>query len=34
MEYIRQVDGEEDMLVAEVLEVRDGKIVASRVYHG
>jgi len=34
MEYIRQVDGEEDMLVAEVLEVREGKIVASRVYHG
>lgn len=34
MEYIRQVDGEEDMLVAEVLEVRDGKIIASRVYHG
>jgi len=34
MEYIRQVDGEDDMLVAEVLEVREGKIVASRVYHG
>ncbi|MGX7666895.1 nuclear transport factor 2 family protein [Flavobacterium pedocola] len=34
MEYIRQVEGEEDMLVAEVLEVRDGKIIASRVYHG
>lgn len=34
MEYIRQVDGEEDMLVAEVLEVREGKIIASRVYHG
>lgn len=34
MEYTRQVDGEEDMLVAEVLEVRDGKIIASRVYHG
>ncbi|UOK43503.1 MULTISPECIES: nuclear transport factor 2 family protein [Flavobacterium] len=34
MEYIRKVDGEEDMLVAEVLEVRDGKIIASRVYHG
>ena len=34
MEYIRTVQGEEDMLVAEVLEVRDGKIVASRVYHG
>jgi hypothetical protein len=34
MEYIRQVQGEEDMLVAEVLEVKDGKIVFSRVYHG
>ncbi|MEW5676882.1 nuclear transport factor 2 family protein [Flavobacterium enshiense] len=34
MEYIRQVEGEEDMLIAEVLEVRDGKIIASRVYHG
>lgn len=34
MEYIRQVEGEDDMLVAEVLEVRDGKIIASRVYHG
>lgn len=34
MEYIRQVTGEEDMLVAEVLEVRHGKIISSRVYHG
>jgi limonene-1,2-epoxide hydrolase len=34
MEYVRQVTNEEDMLVAEVLEVRDGKIIASRVYHG
>lgn len=34
MEYIRQVEGEDDMLVAEVLEVREGKIIASRVYHG
>lgn len=34
MEYIRKVNGEEDMLVAEVLEVKDGKIVFSRVYHG
>lgn len=34
MEYIRQVEGEEDMSVAEVLEVREGKIIASRVYHG
>lgn len=34
MEYVRKVQGEEDMLVAEVLEVKDGKIVFSRVYHG
>lgn len=34
MEYIRQVEGEEDMLVAEVLEIREGRIIASRVYHG
>ena len=34
MEYIRKVDGEEDMLVAEVLEIKDGKIIKSRVYHG
>ena len=34
MEYIRQVEGDEDMLVAEVLEIKDGKIVCSRVYHG
>jgi ketosteroid isomerase-like protein len=34
MEYIRMVEGEEDMPVAEVLEVKDGRIVASRAYHG
>lgn len=34
MEYIRQVPGEEDMLIAEVLEIEEEKIVASRVYHG
>lgn len=34
MEYIRIVDGEENMLVAEVLEIKDEKIIASRVYHG
>ena len=34
MEYIRKVEGEEDLLVAEILEVKDGLIVASRVYHG
>ena len=34
MEYIRQVEDEEDMLVAEVLEIEAGKIIFSRVYHG
>ena len=35
MEYVRKVEGEEDMLVAEALEVAEnGLIVASRVYHG
>lgn len=34
MEYIRQVENEDDMLVAEVLEITNGKITASRVYHG
>lgn len=34
MEYIREVDNEEKMLVAEVLDIREDKIVASRVYHG
>ena len=34
MEYIRTVEGENDMLVAEVLEIKEGKIVFSRVYHG
>jgi hypothetical protein len=34
MEYIRQVPNENDMLVAEVLEIENGKIIASRVYHG
>jgi limonene-1,2-epoxide hydrolase len=34
MEYIRQVPNEEEMLVAEVLEIEDGLIIASRVYHG
>ena len=34
MEYIRHVNGEPDMLVAEALECKDGVIVASRVYHG
>ncbi len=34
MEYTRVVPGEENMNVAEVLEIRNGNIVASRVYHG
>lgn len=34
MEYIRQVKDEVDLRVGEVLEIRDGVIVASRVYHG
>jgi len=34
MEYIRIVENEENMLVAEVLEIKEGKIIASRVYHG
>jgi hypothetical protein len=34
MEYIRQVAGEEDLSVGEVLVISDGVIVASRVYHG
>lgn len=34
MEYIRKVEGEQEMLVAEVLECKEGKIIKSRVYHG
>lgn len=34
MEYLRQVDEEPDMMVGEVLEIRGGKIIASRVYYG
>ena len=34
MEYVRSVENEEDMLVAEILEIKEGKIIASRVYHG
>lgn len=33
MEYKRIVPGEEDMMVAEVLEIENGLIMASRVYH-
>jgi ketosteroid isomerase-like protein len=34
MEYIRKANNEPDMLVAEVLEIDNGEIIASRVYHG
>ena len=34
MEYIRIVENEDEMLVAEVLEIKEGKIISSRVYHG
>ena len=34
MEYTRFVEGEEALSVGEVLEIANGKIAASRVYHG
>lgn len=34
MEYMRHVDGEEDLPVGEVLQIGNGLIVFSRVYHG
>lgn len=34
MEYIRCVEGEEEIRVGEVLVVKDDRIIASRVYHG
>ena len=34
MEYIRHVQGEEDLSVGEVLEIKNSSIVFSRVYHG
>jgi len=33
MEYIRRTPGEEDLRVGEVLVIRNGLIVSSRVYH-
>ena len=33
MQYIRYVNGEENLTVGEVLEIKNGQIVASRVYH-
>ena len=34
MEYVRSVANEPEMLVGEILEINEGKIIASRVYHG
>ena len=34
MEYTRIVNGEDNINVAEVLEIKNGLIIASRVYHG
>lgn len=34
MEYIRIVDGEPDTMVAELLQIENGKIIFSKVYHG
>ena len=34
MEYVRKVKGEDDTKVAEVLEIKNGLIIYSRVYHG
>ena len=34
MEYVRSVENEEDILIAEILEIKEGKIITSRVYHG
>ena len=34
MEYIRHVNEEEDLRVGEVLQIKQGKIIFSRVYHG
>jgi len=34
MEYVRKVDGESDTMIAEVLQIENGKINFSKVYHG
>lgn len=34
MEYIRHVNSEDDLSVGEVLQIDNGLIVFSRVYHG
>jgi len=33
MEYLRKAKGEDDLQVGEVLVIRDGLIISSRVYH-
>lgn len=33
MEYVRHVNGEDDLTVCEKLEIKNGVIVYSRVYH-
>jgi hypothetical protein len=33
MEYVRHVNGEADLYVGEMLEIKNGKIVASSVFH-
>lgn len=34
MEYLRKAEGDPDMVVGEVLMIKEGKIIASKVYHG
>jgi hypothetical protein len=34
MEYMRHVKNEEDLRVGEVLQIKNGLIIFSRVYHG
>lgn len=33
MEYVRHVENEDDLYVGEMLEVKNGKIIASAVFH-
>lgn len=34
LEYVRHADGEAPMPVAEAFDVEDGRVIASRVFHG
>lgn len=34
MQYTRKVEDEDDMEIGEVLEIKNGRIIFSRVYHG